>query len=440
MTRRLRLPLGVWLALGFALAVAAPTISAASRVVGGRRTPAGRRRRAGCARRARSSSRPARAWTTSGRAEPGARARRPGRRGRPAAGPAKDFEVGKPGQAELDARGHGLQARWCVERPRPAASSPTRWHTTLERPRGASASSRRAGDPGVWAPGRSCGTLFVARPSGAVRLAATSRRRAARARARADSRASILLRRWVVAPLARLAADAERIAGGELDVAPVNSRTREVAEVGAALRGMADGLRGALAEQHAAETQRRFLLSAIAHDLRTPLFTLRGSLEAIEHGIGDADHLRRAHDKATLLDRLVGDLFTFSRLEYAGARAGARRARRRRRSRTRRPTPSTRGSLRRRAGRAGGARRRPRRAAARARQPARQRRAPCATREVELRVARGGRRRALRGARRRPGHRARRPAAAVRAAVPRRPHAQQRHRRRRPRAWRSCSG
>jgi signal transduction histidine kinase len=91
-----------------------------------------------------------------------------------------------------------------------------------------------------------------------------------------------------------------------------------VAEVGAALRGMADGLRDALAEQHAAEQQRRFLLSAIAHDLRTPLFTLRGSLEAIEHGIGDADHLRRARDKATLLDRLVGDLFTFSRLEYSG--------------------------------------------------------------------------------------------------------------------------
>jgi hypothetical protein len=119
-------------------------------------------------------------------------------------------------------------------------------------------------------------------------------------------------------PLARLAADAQRIAGGELDVTPVESRTREVAEVGAALHGMADWLRGALAERESAEQQRRFLVSAIAHDLRTPLFTLRGSLEAIEHGIGDADQLRRAQDKATLLDRLVGDLFTFSRLEYAG--------------------------------------------------------------------------------------------------------------------------
>jgi signal transduction histidine kinase len=160
------------------------------------------------------------------------------------------------------------------------------------------------------------GALFVERPNRAIRFAAASGA-GLFALALAVIAGVVLLRRWVVAPLARLAQDAERIAGGELDVAPVRSRTREVAEVGAALRGMADGLREALAEQRAAERQRRFLFSAIAHDLRTPLFTLRGSLEAIEHGIGDADHLRRAQDKATLLDRLVGDLFTFSRLEYA---------------------------------------------------------------------------------------------------------------------------
>jgi signal transduction histidine kinase len=159
--------------------------------------------------------------------------------------------------------------------------------------------------------------LFVERGSAATRVAATALV-GLLALALALVAGVALLRRWVVAPLARLAGDAQRIAGGELDVAPVSSRTREVAEVGAALHGMADGLRDALAERQAAEEQRRFLVSAIAHDLRTPLFTLRGSLEAIEHGIGDDDQLRRAQDKATLLDRLVGDLFTFSRLEYAG--------------------------------------------------------------------------------------------------------------------------
>jgi signal transduction histidine kinase len=161
------------------------------------------------------------------------------------------------------------------------------------------------------------GTLFVERPSAAVRVAAAAGA-GLLALALALVAGFVLLRRWVVRPLARLAADADRIAGGELDVTPVDSRAREIADVAEALRGMAGGLRGALATQRAAEEQRRFLVSAIAHDLRTPLFTLRGSLEAIEHGIGNGDQLRRAQAKATLLDRLVGDLFTFSRLEYAG--------------------------------------------------------------------------------------------------------------------------
>jgi signal transduction histidine kinase len=91
-----------------------------------------------------------------------------------------------------------------------------------------------------------------------------------------------------------------------------------VAQVGEALQGMAGGLREALASSAAAERERRFMVTAIAHDLRTPLFTLRGSLEAIERGVGDGRYLDRAQDKAAHLDRLVSDLFTFSRLEYAG--------------------------------------------------------------------------------------------------------------------------
>jgi signal transduction histidine kinase len=128
----------------------------------------------------------------------------------------------------------------------------------------------------------------------------------------------VLLRRWVLRPLAGLAADADRIAGGELDVDPLPTRAREVAQVGEALRGMAGGLRDALTTSAAAERERRFMVTAIAHDLRTPLFTLRGSLEAIERGVGDGNYLDRAQDKAAHLDRLVSDLFTFSRLEYAG--------------------------------------------------------------------------------------------------------------------------
>jgi signal transduction histidine kinase len=127
----------------------------------------------------------------------------------------------------------------------------------------------------------------------------------------------VLLRRWVLAPLARLAAGADRIAGGETRLEPVPTRAREVAQVSDAMHGMAGALGGALRASAAAERERRFLVTAIAHDLRTPLFTLRGSLEALERGIGNGRYLGLAQDRAAHLDGLVTDLFRFSRLDYA---------------------------------------------------------------------------------------------------------------------------
>jgi signal transduction histidine kinase len=165
------------------------------------------------------------------------------------------------------------------------------------------------------------GTLYVRQSSAAARWA-IALAAAVVALAAALALAVSLLRRWVLNPLAAMAADADRIAGGELAVAPVRTRAREVAQVGEALHGMAGALGQALGASADAERDRRFLVTAIAHDLRTPLFTLRGSLEAVERGIGDGTALARAQAKADHLDRLVGDLFAYSRAEYAnGARA-----------------------------------------------------------------------------------------------------------------------
>jgi signal transduction histidine kinase len=161
------------------------------------------------------------------------------------------------------------------------------------------------------------GTLFLPHESVAVRWALTVGA-AALGLALVLALAVTLLSRWILRPLARLAGDADRIAGGDLEIgASPRTPTREVAQVGEALHGMATALGSALGASAEAERDRRFLVSAIAHDLRTPLFTLRGSLEAIERGLGDGDSLARAQRKAALLDRLVGDLFVFSRAEYA---------------------------------------------------------------------------------------------------------------------------
>ena len=132
---------------------------------------------------------------------------------------------------------------------------------------------------------------------------------------------ALFLRRTVVDPLAATSAAAGRIAVGELDVELPGSRVREVAEVNDAFSGMSAALRASLEQQAKLEEERRLFIGAIAHDLRTPLFSLRGSLEGLATGIANTPekqerYLNVAREKADNLERLISDLFDFTRLEY----------------------------------------------------------------------------------------------------------------------------
>ena len=124
--------------------------------------------------------------------------------------------------------------------------------------------------------------------------------------------------RWMVAPLASLSAQVDKVAGGELTIAVPRSRIGEIANIAQAVEGMTDAL-GETAQRRAeSDEARRFLVTSIAHDLRTPLFALRGHLQAIGTRLGDpAVHLERAEARADGLERLIGNLFAYTRDDYA---------------------------------------------------------------------------------------------------------------------------
>jgi signal transduction histidine kinase len=89
--------------------------------------------------------------------------------------------------------------------------------------------------------------------------------------------------------------------------------------------------RDAVARERAVEAQRRDLITAFSHDLRTPLATLRAMAEAIDEGIVDdpptmrryATEIRRS---AESLGTLIDDLFELVQLEPVAIAAEARRA------------------------------------------------------------------------------------------------------------------
>jgi signal transduction histidine kinase len=124
--------------------------------------------------------------------------------------------------------------------------------------------------------------------------------------------------RWMVSPLARLSAQVDMVAGGDLSISVPRSRIGEITNIAQAVDGMTAALGETEQRRNEADEARRFLVTSVAHDLRTPLFALRGHLQAMSSGLGDpAVHLERAEARADALERLIGNFFAFTRDDYA---------------------------------------------------------------------------------------------------------------------------
>ena len=129
--------------------------------------------------------------------------------------------------------------------------------------------------------------------------------------------AAWLVGRWMVTPLTQLSAQVDKVAGGELAITVPRSRINEITNIAQAVDGMTAGLGITEQRRTEADEAKRFLITSIAHDLRTPLFALRGHLQAIGSRLGTpALHLERAEARADALERLITNLFAYTRDDY----------------------------------------------------------------------------------------------------------------------------
>lgn len=121
---------------------------------------------------------------------------------------------------------------------------------------------------------------------------------------------ALLLVRQITSPLGSLTQAASQIAGGDLTVrVPVQSND-ELGDLATTFNQMA----GSLETQ---EKLRRNLMADVAHELRTPLAGIQGTVEALQDGIFPvtAENLQAVHDQVALLNRLVEDLRTLANAE-----------------------------------------------------------------------------------------------------------------------------
>jgi len=131
----------------------------------------------------------------------------------------------------------------------------------------------------------------------------------------------LMMRRFILNPLEKLGKGARKIAEGDFDIQLPSSRITEIANVSDGFKIMISGLTESFQKQVELEHDRRFVITAVAHDLRTPLFALRGYLDGLEQGVARspekiAKYVAVCKEKSVQLDRLVEDLFTFTKMDY----------------------------------------------------------------------------------------------------------------------------
>ncbi|TMC47552.1 MAG: HAMP domain-containing histidine kinase [Chloroflexi bacterium] len=142
---------------------------------------------------------------------------------------------------------------------------------------------------------------------------------------------ALIQARSALSAVDRLAKTARMLAEGDLGVRA--GRLGDGPELDALARtldAMAERLSRSLAQVRDSEARRRDLITAVSHDLRTPLADLRAMIEAIDDAVvEDPPSLRRY---ATEMRRAVGslvvlvdDLFELAQLDVAGVQLESRR-------------------------------------------------------------------------------------------------------------------
>jgi signal transduction histidine kinase len=145
--------------------------------------------------------------------------------------------------------------------------------------------------------------------------------------------AALAVSRGTEVAVARLGRAAAELGDGNLDVrvGPLRGGP-ELEALAEALDRMAGRLQASLAAERVAESRRRDLITAVSHDLRTPLAGLQAVVEAIEDGVvDDPPTLRRyvleMRRQVETVTGLVDDLFELAALDAGSIEADRERAR-----------------------------------------------------------------------------------------------------------------
>lgn len=131
---------------------------------------------------------------------------------------------------------------------------------------------------------------------------------------------TFIVSRSILRPLAALKKATMEIKDGNLDFELQNRSKDEIGVLCNSFEDMRCKLKESVALKLQYEENRKELISSISHDLKTPITSIKGYVEGIMDGVANSPdkmdrYIKTIYSKANDLDRLIDDLFLFSKLD-----------------------------------------------------------------------------------------------------------------------------
>lgn len=131
---------------------------------------------------------------------------------------------------------------------------------------------------------------------------------------------SLITSKTIVDPIKKISHGADEIAMGNLDYEIDYKSTNELGQTARSFNDMRVKLKESIERQHKAEEERKVLIAGIAHDMRTPLTSVKGYAEGLADGIADTPekqerYIKTICDSIAYMEKILDDLLTVSKLE-----------------------------------------------------------------------------------------------------------------------------
>ncbi len=131
---------------------------------------------------------------------------------------------------------------------------------------------------------------------------------------------SLITSKTIVTPIRQISEGVNEIANGNFEYEIQYKSTNELGRLAESFNDMRLRIKDSIEEQSRADQKQKEMIAGIAHDLRTPLTSVKGYLEGLRDGIADTPEKKNRYmdiiySSTNDIEKMLDDLLTISKLE-----------------------------------------------------------------------------------------------------------------------------